>query len=551
MNPYYSYDSMFLWDDETWADRDAQIRPLLDKLTVLAHTVLRPLTKSDVYQDRTDGSYDPKSNVRLLPDVIAKWERLGMTVHITSMGFVSWIALVPKERSSSPQVLFVPHNCDMHAGAWAMQTLDFYENYGRLAAKDGAAVLLYCQDRPIPSGIFMDILLELSAIFHIGLEHLMLDLSILERAGEALPPDSFTWNGIPVLDMTDKWHSRVAHQYICSTLNKSNPEFDFERFKRSTLGRRIADSMRLEYDYQRSDDPALVAQWDAKGLEYADHFCRGERYMTLCPKQAREPMPLLLCMKEVRTVMPFQALTALQFYYEFTDIAACGEMMMLFFAMETPEDNDLLMDIIEQACAQYPIDRSRIYIIGQSHNGYLALEFARRHPQTIAAVAQLNDRHGIGAPRYSVDNVKMTDEMLAGLSAWDLPLINICGQIENVFSHIEPGTEAEANAIDSFHRRLKAFRCPDKSDQEIAACRTSADTATRMNGIPGDKSEVLYAMGHACYVSDVKNIDGNWHLRFVTLENLPHMITPQMAELAWGFMRRFARQPDGSILERY
>ena len=49
---------------------------------------------------------------------------------------------------------------------------------------------------------------------------------------------------------------------------------------------------------------------------------------------------------------------------------------------------------------------------------------------------------------------------------------------------------------------------------------------------------------------DYKNSDGNCHLRLVTLENLPHMITPQMVELSWSFLRRFCRKSDGSIVER-
>ena len=56
-------------------------------------------------------------------------------------------------------------------------------------------------------------------------------------------------------------------------------------------------------------------------------------------------------------------------------------------------------------------------------------------------------------------------------------------------------------------------------------------------------------MGHEVYVSDIYNVEGKCHLRLVTLENLPHMISPQMAELGWTFLRRFAREADGSITE--
>ncbi len=550
MNTQYTYPEIFLWEQEAWRDRDSEIRPLLDHLTELGHTHLRPRTISQKYTDRTDGTYDAKSNVLRLPDVMQPWEDMGLRVHITSMGFVCWIALVPRDVAAEPEVLFVPHSCDLKNRGWAMQTLDYYARYGKIAAQRKAVVLLYCQGGAKGSGIFMDILLELSAIFHIGLSHLMLDLSILPLAGEALPEGAFSWNGIPVTDMTDRWHSRVGHQYICSEINRHNPEFDFQRMKHSTLGREIARSMyAYEYSYSSTNDPGLIRELSDRGLAYGEHFCQGERYLTLTPKGAAGKLPLLICMKEVRSVMPFQSLIGFQFYSEFIEIAACGEMMLLFFAMETADDNELLLDILAQVKAAYPVDEGRIYIAGQSHNGYLALEFARRHPDIIAATAQLNDRHGIGAPSYSVDSLKMTDEMLAEMAKWDMPLINICGEIENVFPHITPGTPEEDNAVDSFHRRLKAFRCPDRSDQEIRGAKYSPDIATRKNGVPGDRTEVRYAMGHEIYVTDVQNVDGKWHLRFATLENLPHMITPDMAELSWSFLRRFRRLKDGSIEE--
>ena len=68
-------------------------------------------------------------------------------------------------------------------------------------------------------------------------------------------------------------------------------------------------------------------------------------------------------------------------------------------------------------------------------------------------------------------------------------------------------------------------------------------------GLYADRTEVRFSMGHEVYIADVQNNDGNWQLRFVSIENLPHMITPQMAELSWEFLRRFARQPDGTIKE--
>ena len=59
-------------------------------------------------------------------------------------------------------------------------------------------------------------------------------------------------------------------------------------------------------------------------------------------------------------------------------------------------------------------------------------------------------------------------------------------------------------------------------------------------------------MGDEVYISDYHDENGRWLYRFASIENTPHMIMPQMAELSWEFMRRFARDPEtGESIELY
>lgn len=552
MNKHYDYPEITLWQPETWAHSDAAIHPLVaEELKILDETV-RNVYKTGKYDGRTDGVYHPKSNMRILPDVQREWEERGMEIHITSMGFVAWIAAVPKAHTPDTPVLLRFHVADLKDELWAMDTLDYYRADTDRALADGYAMLYLVYGSAMPAGIYMDIILELSALWRLKLREFFLDIRPLKGAGRELPTgfEEEDFHGVAAVRITDRWMACTAHQFICSQLNRHNPEFDLERLIHSTLGRKIAESMRWERDYRRWDDPGLLEEFRRRGLELEGHFTAGERWLTVRPAGGEEKLPLLICMKEVRPVGEFMAITALQFYHDQIEIAANGECMLLFFALESPDDNELLCDILKEAEELYPIDAERVYLTGQSHNGYFALEFARRHPELITAVATLNDRHGIGSPNYTLDSIPVTDEMIADYARHDLPLINICGAIENVFPHTEKGTQAYYNAIDAFHRRLRAFRCPDKSDERIMAALESADRAERINGIPGDRNETVYSMGFEAYISDMQNVDGRWHLRFVTLENLPHMISPQMAELSWSFLRRFARDgKSGEIRE--
>ncbi len=546
MSCSYTYPNISMWEDATWADRQAPIQPLVNDLCKYMFESVRPGATLGLYAGRTDGSYNTKSNVRIYPDVVDALEQKGLTCHVTSMGFMAWIALIPKGAASDTPVVVRYHSVDMKDENWAMDTLAYYREHNEKAAANRFALVYLVTNAPFGSGIFTDILMEVAALWRLDLKPIYMDLT-------GLPEDKFPGGeqfcSLRVQNIDDQWQAFVGHQYICGTLNKNNPEFDLSRLIHSPLGKAMADGMRMEYDFRRWDDPALLAQLAEKGVKLEGHWHKGERYLTAVPMGNEKKIPLFICMKEVRPCNEFHALTGLQFYSGHLDLVGVGECMLLFFAMESPDDNELLTEIMDQVIAQYPVDTARIYITGQSHNGYLALEYACRHIDRITAVATLNDRHGIASPNYAMESVPVTDEMVERFRAHELPLINICGQIENVFPHTTPGTKGYENAIHAFRRRLYAFRCPDRSVEEVEAALQSDDLAQRRNGVPADRTEVRYSMGHEVYVADVRNNDGNWQLRFVSIENLPHMITPQMAELSWEFLRRFARRPDGTIQE--
>lgn len=542
----YTYPNIFLWDDATWADREAPIQPLVNDLCKYMFENVKPHANLGLYTGRTDGDYNAKSNVRAYPEVLESWEKKGIHCHITSMGFMAWIAMIPHGAKADTPVVVRYHSVDMKDENWAMDTLSYYKEMNENAAKNGFAVVYLVTGAPFGSGIFTDILMEVAALWRLDLKPIYMDLT-------GLPEDKFPggveFHGLRVRNVDDQWQSFVGHQYICGSMNKRNPEFNLEKLIHSPLGKAMADGMRMEYDYRRWDDPRLLDQIEEKGVKLEGHWLKGERYLTASPIGNEKKIPLFICMKEVRPCNEFHALTALQFYSHHLDLVAMSECILLYFAMESPEDNEMLVEIMDEVIANYPVDTSRIYITGQSHNGYLALDFACHHIDRITAIATLNDRHGIASPYYAHESVPVTDEMVEIFKANELPLINICGQIENVFPHTEPGTKAREQAIDAYCRRLIAFNCPEKTVEEVEAALESKDLAERKNGVPADHTEVRYVMGHEVYIADVNNNAGKHHLRFVSLDNLPHMITPQMAELSWEFLRRFARNENGKIIE--
>ncbi|MBO5975839.1 MAG: hypothetical protein J6P94_01495, partial [Oscillospiraceae bacterium] len=407
MSYSYTYENINMWEDATWAGREAPVQPLVNKLCKYMFENIRPNASLGLYKGRSDGDYNAKSNVRVYPEVVAGLEEMGLKFHVTSMGFMAWIALIPKEAAADTPVVVRYHSVDMSDENWAMDTISYYGDHNAKAAEKGFALVYLVTNAPFGSGIFTDILMEVSALWRLELKPIYMDLS-------GLPEDSFPGGeeffGLRLLNIDDQWQAFVGHQYICGALNKRNPEFDLEKLIHSPLGKAMADGMRMEYDFRRWNEAQLLAQFEEKGIKLEGHFLKGERYLTATPLDCDKKLPLFICMKEVRTNNEFHALTALQFYSGHMELVSMQECMILLFAMESPEDNELLVEIMDEVIDKYPVDESRIYITGQSHNGYLALDFACRHIDRITAIATLNDRHGIASPLYAHESVPVTDE---------------------------------------------------------------------------------------------------------------------------------------------
>ena len=304
--------------------------------------------------------------------------------------------------------------------------------------------------------------------------------------------------------------------------------------------------MRLEYFSRDAYTPVMTDFWKERGIRCEDHDREDDWYITLTPESAftqpQHKLPLFVVMKEARTACPASTQTAFQFYYDWIEICARGEFMMLFFALETPEDNDeVLPGIIEKLCRDYPVDPTRVYLTGQSHNGYYALEFYRRHPKLIAACAQICDPVGLQVGAVIDYYRSRSREIIDSFRQYDFPLIDINGNLENSYNKTDRSPEKVAEDVQYFRNRLAAWKLPDRLEEEVLAAAASPDYATRMNGVPADRTEVRYMMGDEVYISDYLSPDGRCRFRYASIENTPHMIMPQMAELSWEFCRRFAR----------
>lgn len=596
MNRFCKYENIDLWDEAKWQSKTSSIYELVRWLTKQEHPCVpnRVETIDDSlwrgYENPKD--YHSKTGSMNVPAVIEKWKNLGFHYEDRELGHVRWIVMAAKEALENPQkklpALMVLEKTDYTNPYWAMEMLEHYQAYSEMARREQMMLLYVAMEQVDENMMYSNILMEATSIFPADPKRLYLDLSPLYGSGHKLSdikeftlktpggenvtdPDSKVEHmgslKLPVLNISGLWANNKTNNFFQIT-QCGNATYNKERLLYSEMGKKLAEGMYFEYMYDRLEDDGLQEYLEKNGLICKNHDRAGSRWTFLAPESAGkdgEKLPMVCIFQEVNYSNDHLIPAALGIYLEYVKLAAFGELCVLFFAAEHPDDNDLLCEMIKDASELYPVDPDRVYVTGHSHNGHFTREFAYRHPDVVAAAAPLGNFPGLPKPEESGEAVLVPDEKIEAMSKIDMPLINFSGYSEcgcmyplnQAADHLLPGQEfmcplSFESRAGSWQRRLRASGCPVKTLDEIGATAKSEDLVTRKLGIPCDKSEVLFIDGFEHYVADIRNTAGKYHLRMVGIENMPHMPLPSMVGLSWSFMRRFARNRKTlEVVERY
>ncbi len=575
MNKYYSYPNIELWRDDMWVDHISNIDGLIQwnqsndvvNPNAYASDYSGDLLKHPGYRPKTAGIDDP--------EVLSYWTEKGVHLEVLSQGGKRWVAMLPKkalkERQNKLPALVVTHLEDYSDPWWAMKTVEYHKDYADMLAQSLDFLLVFLVSEGNDEDmIYLNIMQEAFILFPTDLDRLYVDVSLAQEKGQSLADipnfntpkiademlENFGSLNIPVVNIAGIWGNRdslTRGLIMYHAMNKG--KFDKEWLIHSRVGKQLMEGVVLEHRFDDLYHPDLLSYWADMGLKFESHEKNGERWTSmvpLCAFEEEKKLPVLLVMQEVYPGNEHLALTAKSYFYRVCEIAAQGECIALFFALEDPDSNDLFAEILEEATELYPVDRSRVYITGHSHDGFFAYEFAYRHPELLAAVATLGDPRGLRSPEATGNPVmSICDDQLEALSKVDLPVMNLAGTNEG-FGTIPQEKEAFAEYVQAWQRRLKASRCTQRSAEEIEAAQKSSDYATRKLGVPVDKSWTLWADGFEHYFGEINNVEGKPHLCLMLSQNMPHTTTPFMLEMAWSFLRRFSRNLEtGEIEELY
>jgi hypothetical protein len=582
-NTYYTYPGFELWDPARWAANKPKTAPITSWIETHEKGTHGEYVVKDRYKGITNFVGNPdytwKTENITDPDITAPLIHEGLRVDIREGGGFS-IFIAPErilgDKSRKVSIVIVPHVVDKKDVFWAMNTLVHFRKYNELCAQRGDFIIVYFVIDKSEAGHSspFGILDQATDLYHGDYKRIYLDMSVFaENGAKVADVPGLDWSDddgtrrdldiqiehlgfIPVLNVAGKWNGKPSAG-IGIAMPRPDLRYDPQRILHGRLGEHWMNGISFLYQHGKNDDPSIKAHFDQLGIECSQHDYDGERWIIFSPRQAVEQakkLPLVLILSEVYPYDEYSISTAYADYLDYFKLAAEGDLNILLYAHESPETMDPAYGIIKEAEKTYPIDPSRIYVTGHSHNGHLAREFAYRHPDMVAAVAPLGNSSGLAAPAYSHEAVVADDQRIEEWSKIDMPIITIGAASEVTSPHTMPSSILnDYNLfIEAWQRRLKASRCPVKTRDEIMAAEHSPDYVTSLFGLPNDGSSLQVLDGVEHYIIDVKNVQGRDHLRIVGIENMVHTTEPTMPMVAWTFMRRFARdQTTGKVIELY
>ena len=348
----------------------------------------------------------------------------------------------------------------------------------------------------------------------------------------------------------------------------ANADFDMDAYAETETFTNICRNVACYATNSDEGSEAVRDYWKKKGLIKELHRADepGYKWASYLPADSdRNPgkhYPLLFVMHGANNPI-FLAES-----YGYTDIAAREGLIVII-----PENESLeFMDQLYQtALKTFPVDSSRVYMVGYSLGGIMTSRNAIAHPERYAAV-------GVGGMLFAAGELEtythlsvdwapgaVTEEMIAKAAEKKLPVCECMGEQE--FIHILPVTKdpvadtpispvlfdgappsiqlfQSKNKIASVNNWRRIAGCEPVAEDEVRRIATSsADIVTEKLGFPFERSTVLQLEGRSHFVGDCINPAGENLARFVCIAKSSHWPGTSLCEITWDFIRKFSRDP--------
>ncbi len=359
----------------------------------------------------------------------------------------------------------------------------------------------------------------------------------------------------------------------------STPDFDVQAYGDSESFAGILENQAVFGKYRQEDCPEVLAYWQNLGLVKELHDTQEEctKWASYLPvSYAENPdndrtYPLLFVMHGSGNPI------YLAESYGYTHIAAREELIVIIPEDETPENIDKLFAYARE---HYPVDWSRVYMVGYSLGGFMTSRHAMRWPERFAAVGSggMLFANGPAAPHVQASKLwpgeNITPEMVVRASEFKVPACICMGEREVLgllpVTQDEPINQWVAHLSEEEKKRTEKESQPEPQDridlsgrnkiqsvnnwriangcmpisEEMVRSHVPCNITEEKIGFPFEKTDVIIRESREHYLGDSVASDGEVYFRMIALANSPHWPSRALTELTWEFISQFALDPE-------
>ncbi len=211
-----------------------------------------------------------------------------------------------------------------------------------------------------------------------------------------------------------------------------------------------------------------------------------------------------------------------------------------------PEEFERIMN--ELKAARYPMDESRVYVMGFSGGSGSALEIAAVHPRKVAGVACFPganafnqvDVNGLGSSYTENPDLRMPLVCVGGTAdggdRWPLADEIAADHLNYWLTHMAKIPGYEPISYDDMNASEGKDRVETFFGQHF-----SRSYINKEGGHDGEPE-------HFVYTGDYLTKDNCAMARFCSVWGLPHGIYPIFVSIAWAYLKKFSREPESGEL---
>ena len=312
--------------------------------------------------------------------------------------------------------------------------------------------------------------------------------------------------------------------------------FDIDRFIDSEMGEAIMSMIKNElviYGNQNWNHPDMIRYWSDRGVIKEIHNIEDPKHTWI----SYVPDYMMQQGNSRKYPVVFSAHGGGGSLWEAENhgfVAISNEKGLIVVAPENENSNpqvsvDALGPILdEMEKLGYPVDRSRIYYTGMSAGGVASLYVGLKAAGQVAAVAA----HSSPAPLDKTSDRftgLMTDDMFT--TGNRVPMWLAVGEFDYGQLPLSAGT------IEGLNSWLA-----------MNGCKQTSATADNLIGINADSVAVKEFYGVDYTFADFFDHEGVKMNEVIGIQGHPHWVSPNFAESAWEFMRKFSRSPAGELV---